>query len=106
MWLMPASNRPWISGTADNSIWSLILNYNGVGRLSGQAGGPGGMAGGPGGGGGGAAGVFGGDTGPLRLLDASLGGQAGWLLGFAIVAGAAVAGREPASSAPTPARAG
>ena len=86
MWLTPASSRPWISGTADNSIWSLIWGYNGVGRLQGQAGGPGGMAGGPGGGGG----VFGGPTGPLRLLQESIGGQAGWLLGFAVVAGIAI----------------
>ena len=42
--LTPASDRPWISGTADNSIWSLILGYNGLGRLTGQAGGPGGNA--------------------------------------------------------------
>ena len=41
MWLTPASSRPWISGTTDNSIWSLIFGYNGVGRLDGQAGGPG-----------------------------------------------------------------
>ena len=83
--LTPASDRPWISGTADNSVWSLILGYNGLGRLTGQAGGPGGnAAGGPGGG------VFGGETGWLRLLDASMGGQAGWLIGFAIVAGLAV----------------
>jgi 4-amino-4-deoxy-L-arabinose transferase-like glycosyltransferase len=92
MWLTPASSRPWISGTSDNSIWSLILNYNGVGRLDGQAGGPGGAAGGPGGGGGGGMGsVFGGDTGITRLVDASLGGQAGWLLGMALAGGLAVA---------------
>src|SRR5215208_6249529 len=85
--LTPASDRPWISGTSDNSIWSLILGYNGLGRLTGQAGGPGGNAGGMGGPGGG---VFGGDTGWLRLLDQSMGGQAGWFLGFALVSGAAV----------------
>jgi 4-amino-4-deoxy-L-arabinose transferase-like glycosyltransferase len=79
--LTPAESRPWISGTDDNSIWSLILGYNGLGRLGGQAGGP------QGGGGGG---VFGGDPGLLRLLDSSLGGQAGWLLGFALVGGVAV----------------
>ena len=84
--LTPAGERPWVSGTADNSIWSLILGYNGLGRLFGQAGGPGGGAGGPGAGGGGG-GFFGGDPGPLRLLNASLGGQGGWLLGFAAVAG-------------------
>ena len=38
--LTPAANRPWISGTSDNSIWSLIFGYNGLGRLDGQAGGP------------------------------------------------------------------
>ncbi len=90
MWLTPASSRPWISGTTDNSIWSLIFGYNGLGRLDGQAGGPGGMAGGPGGGGGGGGGAFGGSAGPLRLLNDSLGGQAGWLLGSAIVAAVAL----------------
>jgi len=79
---------------------SLILGYNGLGRLGGQAGGPQafGGAGGPAGGGGpagagaagGVGGVFGGVTGPFRLLDASLGGQAGWLLGFAVVGGIAI----------------
>jgi 4-amino-4-deoxy-L-arabinose transferase-like glycosyltransferase len=85
MWLTPASSRPWISGTSDNSIWSLIIDYNGAGRVEGQMGGPGGAGGGPGGG------VFGGDTGLTRLLDASLGGQAGWLLGLALVGGLAIA---------------
>ena len=35
-----------------------------------------------------AAGLFGGEPGALRLLNQSLGGQAGWLLGFALVGGA------------------
>jgi 4-amino-4-deoxy-L-arabinose transferase-like glycosyltransferase len=86
MWLTPASDRPWISGTSDNSIWSLILGYNGLGRLFGQDGGPGGAAGGPGGGFGGN-GLFGGQPGLLRLLNEALGGQAGWLLGVAVVGG-------------------
>ena len=51
--LTPAADRPWISGTSDNSIWSLIFYYNGVGRIAGQTGGPGGARRGPGGGGGG-----------------------------------------------------
>jgi 4-amino-4-deoxy-L-arabinose transferase-like glycosyltransferase len=76
--LTPAADRPWISGTSDNSIWSLISGYNGLGRLSGQTGGPGGGGGGT---------MFGGPTGPLRLLQSGLGDQAGWLLGFAVVAG-------------------
>jgi 4-amino-4-deoxy-L-arabinose transferase-like glycosyltransferase len=91
MILTPAADRPWVSGTSDNSIWSLIFGYNGLGRLGGQAGGPQGMGGGAGGpGGGGGAGPFGGPAGPFRLLEQSLGGQAGWLLGSAIVAGLAV----------------
>ena len=89
--LTPAADRPWVSGTSDNSIFSLIVGYNGLGRIDGQAGGPQSLGGGGGpGGGGGAGSVFGGDTGPFRLLGASLGGQAGWLLGFAVVGGIAV----------------
>jgi 4-amino-4-deoxy-L-arabinose transferase-like glycosyltransferase len=88
--LTPAADRPWISGTSDNSIWSLIFGYNGLGRVAGQTGGPAG-GGGPGGGGGGFGGnLFGGATGPFRLLQSSLGDQAGWLLGFAVVAGLAL----------------
>ena len=84
--LTPAADRPWISGTSDNSIWSLIFNYNGVGRVTGQTGAPGAGFGGGGGGGG----AFGGSTGVFRLLQSGLGDQAGWLLGFAIVAGLGV----------------
>ena len=40
--LVPASDRPWVSGTSDNSVLSLIFGYNGLGRVDGQAGGPGG----------------------------------------------------------------
>jgi 4-amino-4-deoxy-L-arabinose transferase-like glycosyltransferase len=79
--LTPAADRPWISGTSDNSILSLIFEYNGLGRVDGQAGGPGGAGGGS---------VFGGSTGPLRLLNSALGGQAGWLLGFALLSGIGV----------------
>src|SRR3954454_790162 len=79
--LTPASDRPWISGTADNSIWSLIFGYNGFNRIEGQAGGPQSFGGG---------GPFGGSSGPLRLLNEALGGQAGWFLGVALVSGMAV----------------
>jgi 4-amino-4-deoxy-L-arabinose transferase-like glycosyltransferase len=85
MALTPASSRPWISGTSDNSILSLIFNYNGLGRIDGQAGGPGGGTN-LGGGGPGGSTTFGGASGPLRLFNEGLGGQAGWLLGFALVA--------------------
>jgi len=86
--LTPAADRPWISGTSDNSVWSLIFGYNGLGRVAGQTGGPSG-GGGPGGGGFGGN-LFGGATGPFRLLQSALGDQAGWLLGFAVVAGLAL----------------
>jgi 4-amino-4-deoxy-L-arabinose transferase-like glycosyltransferase len=85
--LTPAADRPWISGTADNDILSLIFEYNGLGRVDGQAGGPAGGGAGPGGAGPGGGNLFGGGAGPLRLLNSALGGQAGWLLGFAIVSG-------------------
>jgi 4-amino-4-deoxy-L-arabinose transferase-like glycosyltransferase len=84
VWLTPAADRPWVSGTADNSVWSLIFNYNGLGRVAGQTGGPSAGAGG------GAGSVFGGNTGGFRLLDDALGSQAGWLLGFALVSGAGI----------------
>ncbi len=78
--LTPAADRPWVSGTSDNRILSLIFEYNGLGRVDGQAGGPGGTANN----------LFGGATGPLRLLNSALGGQAGWLLGFALVSALAL----------------
>ena len=77
--LTPAADRPWVSGTSDNSIFSLIFGYNGLGRVDGQTGGPAG---------GGS--MFGGSAGPLRLLGSALGGQTSWLLGFALVAGLAI----------------
>jgi hypothetical protein len=79
--LTPAGDRPWISGTSDNSILSLIFGYNGFGRVDGQSGGPGRT---------GAGGIFAEGTGPLRLLNAALGGQDGWLLGLAVVGAIAV----------------
>jgi 4-amino-4-deoxy-L-arabinose transferase-like glycosyltransferase len=75
--LTPAGDRPWVSGTSNNTIFSLIFEYNGLGRVEGQSGGPGGGGGN----------MFGGTPGPLRLLNGALGGQAGWLLGFALVSG-------------------
>jgi 4-amino-4-deoxy-L-arabinose transferase-like glycosyltransferase len=85
VWLTPAGSRPWVSGTSDNSIWSLIFGYNGLGRLDGQQGGPGGN------GFGGNGGPFGGSPGVLRLFNDALGGQAGWLLGAAVAGGLGIA---------------
>jgi 4-amino-4-deoxy-L-arabinose transferase-like glycosyltransferase len=73
--LTPAADRPWVAGTSDNRVLSLILDYNGLNRVGGQEGVP------TGGGGN----MSGGTPGPLRLLSSALGGQVGWLLGFVLV---------------------
>jgi 4-amino-4-deoxy-L-arabinose transferase-like glycosyltransferase len=39
--LTPASRRPYVGGTLDNSELSLTFGYNGFGRIGGQTGGPG-----------------------------------------------------------------
>lgn len=94
--LVPASQRPYVGSTQDNSELSLALGYNGIQRLLGQSGGgPGGFggpggpsgAGGPGGsGGGGAGGLFDiGTAGPLRLFTQPLAGQIVWFLPLAIL---------------------
>lgn len=79
--LTPAAGRPWVAGTADNRVLSLIFGYNGLGRIEGQTGGPQALGG---------SNLFGGNPGPLRLLNSALGGQAGWLLGFALLSGLAL----------------
>ena len=39
--LEPASARPFVGGSTDNTELGLAFNYNGIGRVNGQAGGPG-----------------------------------------------------------------
>jgi 4-amino-4-deoxy-L-arabinose transferase-like glycosyltransferase len=69
--LWPASARPYIGGSTDNSLLNLIFGYNGLERIS--------SAGGPGGG-------FSGAAGPLRLFNSIVGGQISWLLPAAVMA--------------------
>ncbi|WFF04945.1 glycosyltransferase family 39 protein [Micromonospora sp. WMMD1076] len=94
--LAPASARPYIGGSQDNSILELTLGYNGLGRITGdEVGSVGGGGGRPGGGGGG---PFSGQTGLLRMFDTEVGGQISWLLPAALillVAGLWLAGRAP-----------
>ena len=66
--LWPASARPYIGGSTNNSVLELVFGYNGLGRISGGSG--------PGGGGAG----FSGAAGVLRLFNGELGGQISWLL--------------------------
>jgi len=94
--LTPASQRPHVGSTQDNSEISLALGYNGLQRLLGLGPGttnsssgqvimggdgapPEGITAAPGG-----ADGFGGAPGPLRLFTQPLGGQIGWLLPLAI----------------------
>jgi len=73
--LWPTGSRPFIDGTSANSVLSLVVGYNGLGRIFGASGG--------GGGGGGA--NFSGSTGTLRLFNDLMGGQASWLLPAAVL---------------------
>ncbi|MFI7357451.1 ArnT family glycosyltransferase [Streptomyces avidinii] len=78
--LWPASSRPYIGGSQNNSFLELTLGYNGLGRINGnEAGSVGG--GGRGGGGGGGWG----ETGIDRLFSGNIGGQIAWLLPAALV---------------------
>ncbi|MDR3574534.1 MAG: glycosyltransferase family 39 protein [Anaerolineaceae bacterium] len=43
----PASQRPYVGSSGDNSVFSLITGYNGIDRLLGMGGGRGGFGGGP-----------------------------------------------------------
>jgi 4-amino-4-deoxy-L-arabinose transferase-like glycosyltransferase len=76
--LWPASSRPYIGGSQDNSILELTLGYNGFGRLIGDE------VGSVGGGGGNGGGMWG-TTGIGRMLNDEIGGQIGWLLPTALL---------------------
>jgi 4-amino-4-deoxy-L-arabinose transferase-like glycosyltransferase len=79
--LWPASSRPYIGGSQNNSIIELTLGYNGFGRLTGDE------VGSVGGGGlnaGGQASRWG-ETGLLRMFNDSYGGQASWLIPAALL---------------------
>jgi len=80
--LTPASNRPYIGGSTDNSLLNLIFGYNGIGRLSGNETGSVGGRGTPG--------SMWGPTGWDRLFLKSMGGQISWLIPGALIAMAAV----------------
>ena len=86
--IWPASARPYIGGSTNNSLWELALGYNGLGRI----------LGGSGNGGGGGGGGFGGTAGLLRMFNSSFAGEIAWLLPaamIALVAGFVLAGRAP-----------
>ncbi len=78
--LWPASSRPYIGGSQNNSFLELTLGYNGLGRINGNETGSVGGGGRAGGGGGGW-----GETGIDRLFSANIGGQISWLMPAALV---------------------
>ncbi|MFD3822296.1 ArnT family glycosyltransferase [Streptomyces sp. NPDC058625] len=85
--LWPASSRPYIGGSQNNSFLELTFGYNGLGRLNGEETGSvgGGGAGGPAGAGAGAGGGQWGETGWDRMFNSSIGGQISWLLPAALI---------------------
>ncbi|MBA3021958.1 glycosyltransferase family 39 protein [Propionicimonas sp.] len=73
--LTPASLRPYIGGSQNNSIIELILSYNGLGRLTGNE------TGSVGGGNGGNWGT----TSILRMFEGVSGGMVSWLIPAALI---------------------
>ena len=85
---IPEGSRPYIGGSTNDSVWDLVIGYNGLGRITGSEGGPGG--------GGGAS--FSGTAGLGRLFNDILGTQISWLLPAAAILGVAalvLRGRAP-----------
>ncbi|MFF0079655.1 glycosyltransferase family 39 protein [Streptomyces canus] len=77
--LWPASSRPYIGGSQNNSFLELTFGYNGLGRLSGDE------TGSVGGGGGGTGTGQWGATGWNRMFNSEIGSQISWLLPAALI---------------------
>jgi 4-amino-4-deoxy-L-arabinose transferase-like glycosyltransferase len=75
--LTPASARPYIGGSQNNSFWNVLFGYNGFGRLTGNENGSVG--------GNGPAGSRWGPTGLTRMFNSAFGGEISWLLPAALL---------------------
>ncbi|MFD9656135.1 ArnT family glycosyltransferase [Streptomyces mirabilis] len=75
--LIPASSRPYIGGSTDNTVWDLVIGYNGFGRIFGASSSVGSAGNGA---------SFGGSAGVYRLFNEIMGGQISWLIPFAAIA--------------------
>jgi 4-amino-4-deoxy-L-arabinose transferase-like glycosyltransferase len=75
--LIPATARPYVGGSTGNSVFDLILGYDGLGRILGGDGNPNGGVGGGG---------FGGAAGILRMFNGEFGGQVSWLIPYSLIA--------------------
>ncbi|MCD7437232.1 glycosyltransferase family 39 protein [Streptomyces lincolnensis] len=87
--LIPASRRPYIGGSTDNTVWDLVIGYNGFGRIFGASASVGSQGNGA---------SFGGESGLYRMFNDIMGGQISWLIPFAavtLVAGLVLRGRAP-----------
>ncbi|MCC8482670.1 glycosyltransferase family 39 protein [Streptomyces globisporus] len=73
--LMPASSRPYVGGSQNNSFLELTFGYNGLGRINGEETGSVGGGGGRGWG----------ETGIGRMFNSEVGGQIAWLLPAALI---------------------
>lgn len=88
--LVPASMRPYIGGSQDNSFLSVTLGYNGLGRINGNE--TGSVGGGNGWG----------ETGLTRMFSSQIGGQISWLIPSALIllaVGLYLRGRRPRTDA-------
>jgi 4-amino-4-deoxy-L-arabinose transferase-like glycosyltransferase len=91
--LIPASSRPYIGGSTDNTVWDLVIGYNGFGRIFGASSSVGSQGNGA---------SFGGSSGLYRMFNEIMGGQISWLIPFAaiaLVAGLVLRGRAPRTDA-------
>ncbi|MFF3942187.1 ArnT family glycosyltransferase [Streptomyces phaeofaciens] len=91
--LIPASSRPYIGGSTDNTVWDLVIGYNGFGRVFGASSSAGAQGNGA---------SFGGEAGPYRMFNEIMGGQISWLIPFALIAlvgGLVLRGRAPRTDA-------
>lgn len=71
--LSPATDRPWVGNTTDDSAWSMVFGYNGFGRITGGQGT--------------FVANFAGDPGLGRLVGSQVGVDVAWFLPLAVVAG-------------------
>ncbi|MFD4511325.1 ArnT family glycosyltransferase [Streptomyces sp. NPDC058457] len=91
--LIPASDRPYIGGSTDNTVWDLVIGYNGFGRIFGASSSVGSAGNGA---------SFGGSSGLYRMFNDIMGGQISWLIPFAAIAlvgGLVLRGRAPRTDA-------
>lgn len=91
--LIPASSRPYIGGSTDNTVWDLVIGYNGFGRIFGASSSVGSQGNGA---------SFGGEAGLYRMFNEIMGGQISWLIPFVVIAlaaGLVLRGRAPRTDA-------